>query len=142
MNDIAWHPLLNACLNGSSALFILLGFLAILRGDRQTHKKRMLTALALSSVFLVSYLIRYYTSGDTPYQGQGLWRVVYFSILISHIILAALVPFVVVSAVYLAIKNRLASHRRVVRFALPMWAYVSVTGVVIYAMLYHFPGQS
>jgi uncharacterized membrane protein YozB (DUF420 family) len=140
-DGFAWHPLLNASLNFTSAVLIVLAFVAIKGGDRDKHGRLMKTALGVSVAFLVSYLIRYYVSGDTTYKGDGVWRVVYFVILATHVVLAALVPFLVGGAVYLALKERFAAHRKVVKLAYPIWLYVSVTGIVVYLMLYHFPGQ-
>lgn len=133
------HPLFNACLNATSALFIALAFGAVRRGEVERHKKLMLAAFSVSCLFFVSYLIRYALHGSTPFPGQGAVRYAYFAILISHSVLAAAVPFLVIRAIYLGLKGRIAEHRPLVKVGLPAWLYVSVTGVVIYAMLYHWP---
>jgi putative membrane protein len=131
------HPLLNACLNGASAIAMFLAWRAIKGGDRDRHKKLMLTAFGFSCAFLVSYLIRMVLGGTTPFPHGGLLKVVYLTILFSHMLFAAVVPFGVIGAIALGLKARFGAHRRLVKIAFPLWAYVSVTGVVIYLMLYH-----
>lgn len=144
----AWHALLNACLNATSALLIVLGVSAARRGALATHRRFMLSAFAVSCVFLVSYLTRYVLHNlieglpATPFRGEGLARIVYLVILFSHMVLAAIVPVVAIRAIWLGLKKRIADHRALVRFAFPAWLYVSVTGVVIYLMLYHWPVPS
>lgn len=146
MSDLgALHALLNASLNGTSAVLIVLALLAIRRGEVERHKKLMLSAFVVSSVFLISYLARYITHNliqglpATPFRGTGLAKGVYLTILFSHMFLAAMVPVGVIRAIYLGLKARVDQHRRIVRFAYPAWLYVSVTGVIIYVMLYHWP---
>jgi putative membrane protein len=130
------HPAINACLNGASAVFIFAAWRAIKRGDRGRHERWMLTALGLSMLFLISYVIRFLMSGTHRYPVEGWTKVVYLAVLASHTLLAMAVPFLVGRAVIMAYRGRFDAHRRVVRFALPIWFYVSVTGVVIYLMLY------
>lgn len=133
------HPLFNALLNATSSVLLFMALIAIKGGDVERHKKLMLSAFGVSTVFLVSYLIRFYVSGTHPFPGTGAAKVVYLTILFSHMVLAALVPFGAIFAIVWGLKGRVASHKKLVRFVWPIWAYVSVTGVVIYAMLYHWP---
>ena len=129
-------PALNAVLNGASGLLIATGWVLIRRGQRVAHKRVMLSAVACSAVFLVSYLTYHSHVGSVRFQGQGPIRTVYFAILISHTILAAaIVPLVLITVSH-GLRERFDRHRRIARVTLPLWAYVSVTGVVIYWMLY------
>jgi uncharacterized membrane protein YozB (DUF420 family) len=115
-----------------------LGWLAIKRGERERHKKLMISAFVASCVFLVSYLTRIALYGDTRFQGEGVMRIVYFAILIPHVLLAmAVAPMVVVTLRH-GLKARFDNHRKIARWTLPVWAYVSVTGVIVYLMLYHY----
>lgn len=133
-------PALNAALNGVSALLLLTGYYFIRRKNVKAHKTCMLAAFGVSSLFLVSYLVYHIQSGSTPFGGEGWTRPLYFALLVSHILLAAsIVPLVLVT-LYRGLKSRFALHRRLARRTLPLWLYVSVTGVIIYFMLYHlFP---
>lgn len=138
--DMVWdetHPAINALLNSTGMVFMIAGFVAIKRDNIEFHKRCMVAAICSSLVFLVSYLIRYSMSGSHPYPGNGIDKVVYLSILISHMILAAVTLPLVMRTAYLAWKDRLYQHRRMARIVLPMWLYVSVTGVAVYMMLYH-----
>jgi uncharacterized membrane protein YozB (DUF420 family) len=129
-------PALNATLNAASAVLLLLGYLAIRRRARETHRRFMIAALATSATFLVSYLVYHFQVGSVPFRGQGGLRLAYFTILLSHTVLAvAIVPLVLVTLVR-ALRERFDAHRRIARLTLPLWSYVSVTGVVIYWMLY------
>ena len=129
-------PALNAGLNAASALFLALGWLLIRAGRREAHKRAMLAALACSTVFLTSYLVYHAHVGSVRFRGQGTVRLVYFTILISHTVLAVtVVPLALVTLVR-ALQARFDRHRRIARIALPIWGYVSVTGVVVYWMLY------
>ncbi len=130
-------PAVNACLNSLSAVLLTLGWIQIRRGNAEIHKRFMLSACASSALFLTSYLIYHYQVGSVGFQGQGKIRVLYFAILISHTTLAvAIVPLVLLTLRH-AFKQRLDRHKRIARWTLPLWLYVSVTGVVIYWMLYH-----
>ena len=131
-------PTLNATLNGASAVMITTGYVFIRRKKVSAHRFCMLTAVTLSAIFLVSYVIYHYQVGFTRFTGQGGIRIIYFSILISHTILAtlAIVPMVVIT-LYRALRGQFPKHRRIARWTLPIWLYVSITGVVIYWMLYH-----
>ncbi len=135
------HPLLNAVLNATCAILLLTAFVAIRAGEKERHKRLMLAAFGVSSVFLVSYLARLYLSGTTTFTGTGVVKGLYLSILFSHMALAAIVPVGAILAIRLGLKGMNARHRRVVRLIFPAWLYVSVTGVVIYVMLYHVPGR-
>ena len=129
-------PALNAALNATAGVFISIGYLFVRQGHRTAHKRCMLAALTASTLFLVSYVVYHASAGSRPYQGEGASRVVYFAILITHVILAAaIVPLALVTA-NRGLRNRLAAHVRIARWTLPIWLYVSVTGVIIYLMLY------
>jgi len=131
------HAALNAALNFTSGELLFAGWLAIKRGDRERHKALMLSALGVSVLFLVSYVIRFAGKGGTTrFPDVGWIRSVYLVILLTHTVLAAVVPFLAVQTVFLAWKERWAAHRELARWTFPIWIYVSVTGVVIYVMLY------
>lgn len=130
-------PALNAVLNGTSAVLLAAGWVLIRRGRKRAHKRTMIAAFAVSCAFLVSYLVYHYTAGVTHFQGAGAIRAVYLSVLASHTILAAAVPFLAVATLWRGLKSRFDAHRRIARWALPIWLYVSVTGVAVYWMLYH-----
>jgi len=137
---MAWeqlHPAINAALNLTCFVFLVAGRMAIARGDVPLHRKRMLSAFTASSVFLVSYLIRFATTGAHKYPGTGLDKIIYLVILMSHMVLAvALVPLVL-GALKHALSSNFDKHRKLVKFTWPIWMYVSVTGVLVYLMLYH-----
>ncbi len=134
------HAALNAALNGLSAILIVAGFVAIRRRRRAVHHRLMVSATVVSAVFLVSYLLRFALSGAHRYPGAGAWRAIYFTVLASHMLLAVATPPLVLRAIWLATRERIVEHRRLVRVAYPIWLYVSVTGVVVYLLLYHPPG--
>jgi putative membrane protein len=127
----------NASMNGASALCLFAARFAIARKDTAGHKRLMLTALAFSGLFLAGYLTRVALTGTHRYPAHDWTRAAYLAVLGSHTLLAASVPFFVGRALQLALGGRFAEHKRIVRFAFPIWAYVSVTGVVVYLMLYH-----
>lgn len=131
---IEWIPPANAVLNLSSSIFILAGFYFIKRGQREHHKRCMVTAFVLSVLFLVLYLIRYALTGPTPYTGPA--RPLYFFILWTHTPLAALMPVLVIITVRRALQGNFAQHKKIARVTFPLWLYVSVTGLIIYAMLH------
>lgn len=135
-------PLLNACLNGLTTLWLLCGFIMIRRGRIEAHRKFMVAALITSTLFLTSYLIYHFGFQlTTKFQGQGAVRPIYFFILFSHIILAVVNLPLIITTVILAIRGRFETHRKFARWTWPSWMYVSVTGVVVYLMLYvWFPG--
>jgi uncharacterized membrane protein YozB (DUF420 family) len=131
-------PAINAMLNGTSAVLLITAHAMIKRGRVMTHRALMLTAIATSTLFLSSYLYYHAHVGSIPFPGHGWWRRIYLSILISHTILAAaIVPLVIVTLTF-ALRERFDGHRGIARWTYPLWLYVSVTGVVIYFMLYHF----
>jgi uncharacterized membrane protein YozB (DUF420 family) len=133
-----WSDLatVNACLNAVSAGFLLLGHRAIRRFEIDRHRRLMVSAAVTSGVFLASYLTYHAKAGAMRFAGQGLVRPVYFTILISHTILAAAILPLALRTLYLGWKRRDDRHRRLARWAYPIWLYVSVTGVVVYLMLY------
>ena len=129
-------PAVNASLNATGTVFLVTGYIMIRRRRIGAHRACMLTAFACSSVFLTSYLVYHYYAGSTPFPGTGWVRPVYFFILITHIVLAALVPPLAAVTLWRAWKERFEDHARLARWTLPIWLYVSVTGVVVYLMLY------
>ena len=129
---------LNALLNSTAAVFMVLGFRAIKARRIETHRKFMLSAVAASALFLISYLTRIALFRDTPFAGEGAIRYVYFAILIPHVILAALVTPAVIQTLRLGLRDERARHKRLARWTFPVWVYVSVTGVLVYLFLYHF----
>lgn len=131
------HPAINAALNLTSFVFLVLGRVSIARGDTALHKRRMLSALTASGVFLASYLIRYATTGTHRYPGAGWDKTLYLLILFSHMALAVVLLPLVIGALRRALRGEFAAHRRLVRFTWPIWIYVSATGVLVYLMLYH-----
>ena len=134
--EIADLPAVNAVLNGTAAIFLTAGYILIRRGQQALHKRCMLAALTTSALFLVSYVVYHLNVGSRPFPGQGPIRVVYFTILITHVILAAtIVPLALVTAAR-GLGAQYQRHVRIARWTLPIWLYVSVTGVVIYLMLY------
>lgn len=135
MNDSVL-PHLNAGLNGASFLLLLAGFYFISRRNMAAHRACMLGALAVSGLFLVSYVVYHYNYGSVRFAGQGFVRPVYFFILVTHVILAAAIVPLVVVTVRRALRGDFARHRRIARWTYPLWVYVSVTGVVVYLMLY------
>lgn len=129
-------PTLNASLNALAAGLLLLGYAAIRSGRREVHRRLMLAALCTSAAFLASYLVYHFQVGSVRFTGQGTVRAVYLSILLTHTVLAAASVPLVGATLFKALSGRFESHRRWARWTLPVWAYVSVTGVVIYWMLY------
>lgn len=129
-------PALNATLNALSAIFLTTGYVLIRRGRRKLHERCMLAALTTSALFLVSYVVYHVNTGSRPFPGQGVVRVVYFAILITHVTLAvAILPLALTTAAR-GLTAQYDRHVRIARWTLPLWLYVSVTGVVIYLMLY------
>ena len=123
-------------LNGTSAVFLVVGYMLIRRGHRALHKRCMLAALTSSALFLTSYVVYHANTGSRPFPGQGAIRVIYFGILITHVVLAvAIVPLALMTA-RRGLRSQFDRHVRIARWTLPLWLYVSVTGVVIYLMLY------
>ncbi len=137
MTDYSLFPALNAILNGTSAVLIATGRALIRRGKMAAHRACMIAAVICSSAFLVSYLWYHAHVGSVRFQGQGAARPVYFAILISHTLLAAVVVPLVIVTLVRGLRARFDRHRAIARWTYPIWLYVSVTGVVIYVMLYH-----
>ncbi|MBX5481245.1 MAG: DUF420 domain-containing protein [Myxococcaceae bacterium] len=133
--DLAFMPAVNACFNAVSAILLTMGFIAIRRGNRRLHRQLMVSAFAASSLFLVGYLAYHSVHGDTKFIGQGAIRGLYFFILATHVLASMLVLPGALMALYFAWRKTFARHKRVTRVLLPIWLYVSVTGVVIYFML-------
>jgi uncharacterized membrane protein YozB (DUF420 family) len=127
---------LNAVLNAISAILILLGYRYVRAGRTLAHRNAMLGAVATSALFLVSYGVYHFQVGSVRFGGVGPARAIYFAILASHTVLAAIVPILVALTVTRALRGRLAAHRKVAVWTLPIWLYVSVTGVTIYVLLY------
>jgi uncharacterized membrane protein YozB (DUF420 family) len=134
--SVADLPGLNALLNTASALLLGVGYGLARAGRRDAHRRVMLAALTTSGLFLASYLVYHAQVGSVRYTGQGALRTLYFAVLVSHTVLAAaIVPLVAVTLAR-ALRGRIADHRRVARYTLPLWTYVSITGVAVYVMLY------
>ena len=130
-------PTVNAILNGSAAVLLLWGYTLIRRKKIAQHRRVMLSAFAVSIVFLICYLVYHYNVGSVHFPGTGIARTIYFTILITHTILAAAVPVLAIVTLNHALRGRFEKHRRIARWTFPIWLYVSVTGVVVYLMLYH-----
>lgn len=133
---ISYLPHVNACLNGTSAVLLLTGYTFIRSRNVAAHRTCQISALVVSLLFLVSYLTYHFHHGATRFQGTGLVRPFYFTILTSHTILAIVIVPLVILTFYRAFRNDFARHRRIARITLPLWLYVSVTGVIVYLMLY------
>ena len=129
-------PHLNAALNSLSFVFLITGYRFIRRKEISAHRACMLSACVTSLFFFVSYITYHARVGSVPFPGQGWPRILYFSILITHTILAATVPFLAGVTLFRALRKDFAAHRRIARWTFPIWAYVSVTGVIVYVMLY------
>lgn len=136
-------PTVNAALNGASALLLVVGYVAIRSRRVRLHRAAMLSALSASGLFLSSYLFYHYHVGTTRFAGQGWIRPVYFGILLSHTVLAIVIVPMVIATLILALKGRFRRHRRIARVTLPIWLYVSITGIVVYLLLYQlYPAPS
>lgn len=133
----AIFPVIDASTNGISTILLLVGHNYIRRGRMKAHRNFMISALVSSSIFLASYLYFHFHVGSIHFQGQGWVRPVYFTILISHVILAAAIVPLVIITLSRALKERFDKHAAIARWTYPLWLYVSVTGVIIYFMLYH-----
>lgn len=129
-------PAVNATLNAISAILLLIGYSQIKAGRREQHKTWMLAAFTSSAVFLVCYLVYHAQVGSVPFTRQGFVRPLYFTILITHIVLAAAVVPLVLLTLTRGLKGRFPQHRRIARWTFPIWMYVSVTGVLVYVLLY------
>ncbi len=129
-------PLLNAIFNGTSAVLISFGLWAIKQRKRTLHMRLMLSAFASSALFLANYIYYHFSQGDTHFAGQGLVRPIYFTVLISHVLLSIVTFPMILTSLYLGLSNRLVAHRRLSRWTWAGWMYVSVTGVLVYLMLH------
>ena len=134
--NIADLPALNAGLNALASAFLVTGYVLIRSGRRDAHKRCMLLALTTSAVFLTSYVIYHANAGSVPFRGTGPIRVVYFAVLIPHIILAATILPLALLTTARGLRGDYGRHKRIARWTLPLWLYVSVTGVIVYVMLY------
>lgn len=137
MIEITSLPALNATLNGTAAVLLLMGRRQIRLRQIEAHRRTMIAAFAVSTLFLASYVIYHLEVGSVRFQGQGIVRPIYFVLLISHVVLAAVQLPLVLTTLVLGLRRRDATHRRWARWTYPVWLYVSTTGVVIYLMLYH-----
>lgn len=137
MADYSLFPTVNATLNGTSAVLLVTGRTLIVRGNKAAHRAVMLAAMAVSTTFLASYLYYHYHVGSVHFRGTGWSRPLYFSILISHTILAVVIVPMILITLSRALRERFDRHRAIARWTYPLWLYVSVTGVIVYLMLYH-----
>jgi uncharacterized membrane protein YozB (DUF420 family) len=135
--SVADLPTVNALLNATAAVLLVVGYRLIRQRREQAHKRVMLSAFAVSIVFLACYLVYHWQVRHVPFAGPPTVRVVYLAILITHVILAACVPVLAIVTIWLGLTDRRVAHRRWARWTLPIWLYVSITGVVVYLMLYH-----
>jgi protein SCO1/2/putative membrane protein len=137
--DLASLPALNAALNGAATILLLRGRWLARRGRQDAHKRTMLAAFAVSTLFLASYIVHKISRSfeNTPFHATGAAKTAYLALLATHVVLAALVPFLALALIRFGLRGEIARHRRLARVAWPIWLYVSVTGVAIYALLYH-----
>ena len=135
---VADLPAVNATLNALAGILLLIGFREIRRGRIARHRAAMLSACAMSTLFLISYVTYHAHAGSRPFTGQGPIRIVYFAILISHVVLAAAILPLALVTLTRALRERFDRHAALARWTLPIWLYVSVTGVAVYFMLYHW----
>jgi putative membrane protein len=136
--DVSLLPTVNAVLNTISAVLLSVGFVFIRRRNVPVHRACMLGAFTVSVLFLVCYLVYHYYAGSRPFSGRGWIRPVYFILLISHILLAATIVPLALTTIYRGLSAQFDRHRRIARWTLPIWLYVSVTGVIVYLLLYHW----
>jgi putative membrane protein len=133
--NVTFLPKLHALLNSLTAIALVVGFSFIRKGNIRYHRFAMVTAIVLSAFFLISYVTYHYQAAPTRFGGEGTIRGIYYFILLTHIVLAAVIVPLVLLSVYFAISNQLARHRRIARWTLPIWLYVAITGVVVYFMI-------
>ncbi len=134
--SVADLPALNAVLNGIAAILLVTAYILIRKGHRQAHKRVMLAAFTVSTLFLISYLTYHFLAGVVYFPGTGAVRIVYLTILTTHTILAVTVPVLAIITLRRGLKGWFDRHRKIARWTLPIWLYVSVTGVIVYLMLY------
>lgn len=132
---VSWLPAVNATLNATSATFLVLAYRAIRRRDVVKHARRMLVSLCASTLFLISYIVYHSVHGDTKFGGHGLIRPIYFFILITHVVLSASALPLVFLSLFLSLSGRFPKHKAIGRYTFPVWLYVSITGVLVFAML-------
>lgn len=137
MPDATLLPTVNATLNGMATVCLLAGWRFVRTGRIDQHRAAMIAALSCSILFLISYLVYHYQVGSRPFTGTGILRPIYFFILITHVVLAAAIVPLVLMTVTRAFRGQFPRHRAIARWTLPLWLYVSITGVVVYVMLYH-----
>ena len=133
--DVTFLPKLHAMLNSLTAIALVLGFTFIRKGNIRYHRFAMVTAIVLSAFFLISYVTYHYQAPPTRFGGEGTIRGIYYFVLLTHIVLAAVIVPLVLLSVYFAISNQFDRHRRIARWTLPIWLYVAITGVVVYFMI-------
>jgi uncharacterized membrane protein YozB (DUF420 family) len=136
MIDYSVLPAVNATLNATSGIFLFTGYVLIKKRRINAHRNAMLAAFASSMLFLTSYLVYHYHTGSRPFPGTGAIRLVYFAILISHVLLAIAILPLAISTLTKGLRGQYTRHKRVAKWTFPLWMYVSVTGVVVYVMLY------
>jgi uncharacterized membrane protein YozB (DUF420 family) len=132
-------PTVNATLNAIATVLLIWGYLLIRRKQIDRHRRVMLTAFATSCLFLACYVVYHLQVGSVKFQGTGGIRTLYFTILVTHVVLAATVPVLAIITLRRGLAAKYDRHRKIARWTLPIWLYVSVTGVVVYVMLYHLP---
>lgn len=130
-------PTVNAFLNGTSAVLLVIAYVMIRQQKREAHKKAMLGAFATSAIFLISYVTYHFKAGITTFPHEGDLKTLYLTILFTHTVLAVTVPFLAVISMRRGLAGKFPAHKAIARWTLPIWLYVSVTGVVVYLMLYH-----
>jgi len=136
---VSFLPSVNASLNGAATVLLIVGYVFIRNGKVAAHKRTMLSAFGVSMAFLVCYVVYHSYAGSKSYPGSGTSRAVYLTILVSHVVLAATVPWLAMATIYRGLKGDWERHRKIAKVTYPIWLYVSVTGVIIYIMLYHGP---
>jgi uncharacterized membrane protein YozB (DUF420 family) len=136
--DVSVLPTVNAVLNTISAVLLSVGFVLIRRRKVSAHRACMLGAFAVSVLFLICYLVYHYYAGSRPFTGRGWIRPVYFTLLLSHILLAASIVPLALTTIFRGLSAQFDRHKRIARFTLPIWLYVSITGVIVYLLLYHW----
>ena len=141
MVDLSILPPTNAVLNATALALVLIGYWQIRAGNVVRHKRCMIAAFVVSTLFLVSYLTYRFAGEEKKFVGQGVIRPIYFTILISHVILAATVPFLAGRTLYLGLRDRREAHRRLARITLPIWIYTSLTGILVYLFLFQWYPQ-
>lgn len=133
--DLTILPLANAIFNSFTTVFLAAAYIAIRRKQRETHKRFILAAFATTALFLITYLVYHSLAPSTPYGGEGFLRYVYYFVLITHVVLAAVIVPLALFALFTGLNLEIPRHRRIARWAMPLWLYVSITGVLVYVMI-------